>query len=135
MTRSMSWVHQLILSLPLCIVAFSLCGCSNEQDPAILKTDSPNAAWQEGNAEADRDIKAGVLRIKIYGLADPPGDDKYQRLLKDRLGVELDRVAHCCVTEDQVQSVRGYNERMTAVIEQRFGQGTLARIKKEAYGW
>jgi hypothetical protein len=133
-TRSMSWMRQLILSLPLCVVAFLPCGCSKEQDPAILETDSRSAAWQEGKAEADRDIKAGVLRIKIYGLPGP-GEAEYQQLLKERLGVELARVAGCCVTVDLTESVRGYNERMTAMIEQRFGQGALTRIEKEAYGW
>ena len=66
-----------------------------------------------GAAEAERDIAAGVLRLKTYGLPAHWFSD-YQNLIKSRLGVEIKPVAGCLVTENLTKNVGGYNRRMNA---------------------
>jgi len=86
---------------------------------------------EAGAAEAERDIAAGVLRLKSYGLpAHWFGD--YARLMQSRLGVEIKPVAGCVVTTSLVRNVQGYNKRMTEEIIRRFGPGAQDKIITEA---
>ncbi len=86
---------------------------------------------EAGAAEAERDIAAGVLRLKTYGL---PAHwyFKYQELMKSRLGVEIKPVAGCVVDESLRGNVTGYNRRMNAEIARRFGAGAQDKIVAEA---
>ena len=61
-----------------------------------------------------------------------PWDADYGRLLQDRVGVRLDRVAGCVVTSELVNEANGYNRVMQAEIERRYGAGILERLMKEA---
>jgi hypothetical protein len=73
-----------------------------------------------GAAEAERDIAAGILRLKTYGLPAPWFVD-YQNLMKSRLGVEIKPVAGCVVTDYLTKNAGGYNRRMNEEIARRFG--------------
>ncbi len=84
-----------------------------------------------GAAEAERDIAAGVLRLKTYGLpAHWFGD--YSSLMQSRLGVEIRPVAGCVVTESLVRNVQGYNKRMNEEIASRFGPGAQDKVVADA---
>src|SRR5437016_6143300 len=60
-----------------------------------------------GLAEARRDIAAGKLRLKTYGLPRDYGRPEvecglYEKVAKERLGLEMERIAECVVTESLV---------------------------------
>jgi hypothetical protein len=88
-------------------------------------------AWQ-ASADAGRDIDQGTLRLKTYGLP-PRGESEYARLLEERYGVELNRVAGCAVMEPTIEYVRHYNNRMIREMERRHGPIDLGALRDEAY--
>jgi hypothetical protein len=88
-------------------------------------------ARREGEAEAERDIQAGSLKLKTCGYP-APWASEWARLLEDRLGVEEECVAGCCVTEELVANIRGYDGRMEREIKRRFGNTALYDIAAEA---
>jgi hypothetical protein len=86
---------------------------------------------EAGAAEAERDIAAGVLRLKTYGLPAHWYDD-YQKMMKSRLGVEIKPVAACVVTSTLTRNVGGYNRRMEEEITRRFGAAAHDQIVAQA---
>jgi hypothetical protein len=104
-------------TLVLATLLLSVLGCNN---PAA-----------KGEAEAERDIAAGTLKIKTYGLP-VPWRPKAGQLLEDQLGVRLETVAGCVVTDELTENVRGYNSRMKREIAARFGPNAVDEIFKEA---
>jgi hypothetical protein len=84
-----------------------------------------------GAAEARKDIAAGKLRLKTYGL---PAHwfGNYSNLMKSRLGVETESVAGCVVNDGLIRNVAGYNARMEVEIDRRFGAGAHDKIVAEA---
>ena len=97
--------------------------------PPIARTASA-AAYAKGRSMAEADINERHLTLKGYGRREPWYDD-YARALKRRYGVELVAVAGCVVDGYLVSEVRGYNDVVTARIEQRFGRGVLDRLSRE----
>ncbi|MHC4428718.1 MAG: hypothetical protein ACYS0D_08950, partial [Planctomycetota bacterium] len=77
---------------------------------------------------AERDIAEGRLVVTIWGFPGP-ADHVYQKLLKERFGIEV-RMGGCVLPEDY--DPEHYNGRMLAEIERRFGQGILEETQKEA---
>lgn len=88
-------------------------------------------ARHEGRMEAERDIAAGDLRLRTYGLP-MSWDETLAKLLAERIGVEIDLVAGCLVTPELLAETTAYNETVEAEIARRFGAGTLKSIEKEA---
>ena len=84
-----------------------------------------------GAAEARRDIAAGKLRLKTYGLT-APWFGNYTNLMKSRLGVETVSVAGCVVDDGLIRNVAGYNARMENEVARRFGVGAHDKIVAEA---
>lgn len=72
-------------------------------------------------------LRAGQLRLKSTGFPSP-GRNAYGRLLQQRLGVKLEVVAGCAVDVAIAIKVEGYNQRMRAAIEWRFGPQALADV-------
>jgi hypothetical protein len=89
---------------------------------------SPEAA---GAADAERDIAAGVLRLKTYGLPSP-WFFEYAELMEARLGVEIQGVAGCDVDDGLRRRVAGYNRRVEREIRERFGPAAQETIEAEA---
>jgi hypothetical protein len=86
---------------------------------------------EAGAAEAERDIAAGVLCLKTYGLPAHWFFD-YSNLMKSKLGVEIRPVAGCLVDDTLVRNVGAYNRRMDTEINRRFGVGAQDKIFAEA---
>lgn len=88
-----------------------------------------------GRAEAKRDIAAGKLGIRMYGMY-PEWDPQLRALLQSRFGADLTYVLGCVVKSDEdreiLERARGYNEEMEREIERRFGVGALDNVRKEA---
>jgi hypothetical protein len=69
-----------------------------------------------GAAEAERDIKQGELKLKTFGYPSK-WRPLWVDLMKERLGVEVEAVAGCVVTEELAANVKGYNQRMKREID------------------
>jgi hypothetical protein len=88
--------------------------------------------WRSiGRKEAEADLSRGTLKLKTFGLPST-WYPNYEKLLKDRLGVELERIAACVVAPSAVDYAAGYNRRVEAEIERRFGAGALERVADRA---
>ena len=99
---------------------------------ALLGCSDQKAKWRsEGRSEAEKDLAAGQLRLKIYGLPFP-WDRKYREMAWERLGVELDFVAGCIVDDELVERVAGYNEPMQREIDRRHGPGAMDKLAEAA---
>jgi hypothetical protein len=92
----------------------------------------PKAKWRaEGRVEAERDIASEKLRLKGWGYP-APWSAMYKKMTKDELGVEVETVAGCVVTEEQDERWGGFNERMNEEVYRRFGPGALDKVAKKA---
>jgi hypothetical protein len=90
------------------------------------------AKWRaEGRAEAEQDLSAGKLRLKVYGLP-APWSRKYHESARKQRGVELVGVAGCLVSQELEERVAGYNEPMQQEIDRRFGPGALEELAATA---
>jgi hypothetical protein len=101
----------------LCVLALIALGCSSYESAGL--------------AEAERDIAAGTLRIKTYGLP-APWFTQYIDLMQSRLGVEVKPVAGCVVDDALTESVTGYNRRMMAEIARKFGPDAMSKVEQDA---
>jgi hypothetical protein len=88
-------------------------------------------AYRRGKAEARADILASRPRILTYGLPDPARPE-YAELLEQRLGVQLDPIAACLVTDEITGRAEGYDVVMIGHLEARHGRGILDRLWAEA---
>jgi hypothetical protein len=83
-----------------------------------------------GRAEAERDLAAGRLCIRSYGLP-PPWLGRYVARARADLGVEIEAVGGCEVDDAVVARAEGYNEIMSGELDRRFGPGALGRLTAE----
>jgi len=111
-----------ILVIVVALALTSLAGC-----------EAPKVKWRsEARAEeAERDIAAGKLCLKTYGLPEHRSR-KYYAMAKEKYDLDFDRVAGCFVDEQLVERVKGYNEPMLQEISRRFGPNALENLAKEA---
>lgn len=89
---------------------------------AVLFLGLQSPAAVEGQQEARRDIAAGKLILRAYGLMGPSA---YPKILQEKYGIRLERVAGCVVDANMVAKTGAYNAVMKAEIEKRFGRGVL----------
>jgi len=87
---------------------------------------APAAPCEIGCAEARRDLRLGLLRLKGYGLASRPSRP-YTEGLRTPVEVPVQAVAGCVVTEELIEQVRGYNAVMETEIQRHIRNGTLDR--------
>ena len=84
-----------------------------------------------GSSEARADLASDHLELRCYGLR-ADDDGVYGRLLQDRLGVSLQVVGGCLVSQELIDETKAYNRIMTDEIERRFGKGILDDLAEEA---
>ena|SRR5436190_3062561 len=94
-------------------------------------TTPSNPAFEAGIAHAQADIANGVLAIEHAGWP-MRYDQEYVRLMKQKYGIEVRRVADCVVHEDVEEHMRGYNKVAEAEIERRFGKDCLSQAEHQA---
>jgi hypothetical protein len=88
--------------------------------------------WQsQGRADAERDIEAGKLGQRTFGLSGPD-TWKYRDMAKAKYGIEFEVVAGCAVDERTIARTKGYNEVMDREIERRYGRDALTKLSDEA---
>jgi hypothetical protein len=86
-----------------------------------------------GEVEAERDLKAGKMRLRFKHRGGEPSWFKgYSKLLNDRCGVETVLMPDGGPIAGLHPDDREYNEVMTAAVEKKHGVGVLERLKAEA---
>ncbi len=88
-----------------------------------------------GRAEAERDIAAGTMKLKIYGyMAGFRDVDRVARVnLRDQLGLELEAVNQCLIDRELAERADGYNDRIQQEVEARHGVGAIEQVWVEAW--
>lgn len=113
-------------------------------DLVLSSSDSPSAQtlgvhvpfydirdYADGKREALRDLDAGKLVLKTYGM--PSGSRRtYADIIRSEYGIELWAVAGCVVSQELVENARGYNEVMMLAIDDRFGAEVLDSASRRA---
>jgi hypothetical protein len=94
-------------------------------------TDYSRREAAKGRSDARNDLRAGKLANEGFGLP-ASWASTYDRLLRQRYGVESRSVAGCVVTSEIVGHAVGYNEVMDAEIKRRFGADVFERTAAEA---
>lgn len=116
---------QPILIVLWAAIMLALPACANQSvestphTPTVVFADLKGPI-PDGTETAEKDIAAGVLRLKGYGLVTWRAE--YARLLYEEHRIECQIVADCIVTWELVQHVDGYNKRMKEEIASRFGE-------------
>jgi hypothetical protein len=107
-------------------------------DPPDPSQEPVLASRGRGQVDADRDIKAGKLRLRFRhgrGKFDPPAwFAKYRQLLAEQCRVEVDGKPEAGPIHGLHPDDREYNEVMTVEIEKRHGAGIVERLRKQAGG-
>ncbi|MDQ3313885.1 MAG: hypothetical protein M3505_04535 [Verrucomicrobiota bacterium] len=87
-------------------------------------------AHRAGHAQAENDLRAGVLAVETYGFPMPP---EYAQILRDRYHIELRSIAgDTDVTARVLGHAQGYNELSKAEVRRRFGGGVLEAAADES---
>jgi hypothetical protein len=106
-------------------VGLTACGILQAETPAS------GAAIALGEKEAKNDLGQGKLAVESYGKP-VIFRETYQKLLKQRYGIEVRTVAGCAVDDQIAGHAEGYNKAMNAEIQKRFGADVFERTLKEA---
>ncbi len=99
--------------------------------PAAEQIPAKDDPKRRGEDDARKAIAANKLVLKTWGLRRERGEI-YDQVLKERLGVDSERVADCEVDSDLWEYARAYNRLMQEEIGRRFGQGALDQVAREA---
>jgi hypothetical protein len=89
------------------------------------------AACKAGRTEAEKDLRAGWLRIETYGFPTPP---EYSKILQERYGIEVKPImGDTGITPEVIGHAEGYNEKAEAEVKRRFGNRVLQEAEEEAF--
>jgi hypothetical protein len=88
-------------------------------------------AGTRGKLVARYDVRCNHFYILAYGLA-PPERAEYARLLKERYGIELRKVADCIVSESLVSYVNEYDNVSVAAAINKFGHDVFEECWRDA---
>ena len=120
-------------ALALAMLSFAGCSRITQRAHDFLAPLTWTAAYRQGRSEANFDLMAGHLRYRTYGMpTEWDGPDLYAQHLLNDYNIELVNVAGCEVNDDLFNRTRGYNETALPVIEARYGNGVLERVRKQA---
>ncbi|OYW75039.1 MAG: hypothetical protein B7Z37_15345 [Verrucomicrobia bacterium 12-59-8] len=113
-----------LLKMALGVGVLALCACSPSHGSWLAEI--------QGRADARKDLKAGKLRVETMGGPPAPWEGTYERLMKERYGIEFQWVADCVVSDRVISHAKGYNGIMGAEIARRFGDDALKKTAEEA---
>ncbi|HKV91594.1 MAG TPA: hypothetical protein VJW20_03485 [Candidatus Angelobacter sp.] len=91
----------------------------------ILMLVGLSMAWDASAATRGRmlarfDLSQGRYQLLAYGST-PPEREEYARLLKQRYGIEVEKVADCLVSQPLVDYVDAYNSITVPAAQAKFG--------------
>ncbi|HZP59544.1 MAG TPA: hypothetical protein VFB27_04410 [Opitutaceae bacterium] len=86
---------------------------------------------RDGKKEAQDDIARGTPKLKLYGLE--VGDfDERAAVFRRRLGVELDPIAGCIVSDPLVKYADAYNAEVRRFLAAKFGPNAFDDVERES---
>ena len=89
----------------------------------LAAVSSQRSPYQDGRAQAQKDLQKGVLKIKSLGRL-TTAHISYAKLLKEQYAIEF--VDYGCIgTADLSETIRGYNDVSEVEIQKRYGSGVL----------
>ena len=80
-----------------------------------------NEFYQKGEKEALEDIKADKLKLKTLGLK-VGWFREWQEILWKEHEIQIDIIAGCMVSDEEIDYANGYNSISEAEIKKRFGE-------------
>jgi hypothetical protein len=117
--------------LRLCICAFLLVPTARADNEHAPSSTYNEEAYQQGRADALRDLAKGVLAYETFGLPKPDFSE-YQQVLLERYKIELRPIAGCVVDSRILGHSYGYNQIMGPEIERRYGDRVWDQAEAEA---
>jgi hypothetical protein len=81
---------------------------------------------RDGKAEAEQDIARGVLKWKVWGRVSD--FETRQKILKEKLGVEVDWFADCEVTDAVAHYAARYNSTVRSHLVSTLGAPVVAGV-------
>lgn len=125
------------LNLLLILVAVIGVGCRQpSQSPTVSSTVPSGKShtideYKRGKQEAHRDLKAGKMMVKTFGLPQP-WIGTYRDILRSQYGVEDEAIAGCIVDDGILDYSRGYNEVSKAFIQKNYKMDIFEKAAEEA---
>jgi hypothetical protein len=113
----------------LLLTAMTLAGCAHDAD---YEESYSKSAYHKGRADARSELSKGVLAIESFGLP-PPWVRLYEKILKERYGIEDRTVAGCMVNDEIIGHAKGFNEVMEREIKKRWPEDVFEQASIEAH--
>ena len=119
------------------LIAILSAGCSQSQTKSAntSEKEAQNAGLSneksaaDGKADAEADLKKGVLKIWTMPLPSPPWAAKHFQICKDN-GITLKSTK--TVAAFKTEYIAAYNQRMTTEIDKKFGPGFIQKLESES---
>jgi len=131
--RASGWLTLVLAGLALATGLALALGPLDAPAPMTLGATNPRRGWppvgasERGADEARRDLALGRPRILTWGHPSARRGE-YAELLQERLGVELDPIAGCDVSDADIARARGYNAVVTSRLEASHGHDVLDKL-------
>ena len=90
------------------------------------------SAYRAGEAQAKKDVAAGILVIETYGFG-AGGGPEVGRILRERYQIEIKAISGCIVDEIILGHAAGYNSVSEHEIDRRFGKERVEAARAEGY--
>lgn len=107
-------------------VAWVVAGSSFFSEGLVSQAEMYSYDSRDGKKEAEQDIERGVLKWKRHGLI--YDFEAEQKIVREKLGVEIDWFAGCLSTEGIEAYARSYNATMRAHLVARFGSPLVSGV-------
>jgi hypothetical protein len=85
----------------------------------------------QGRLKARLDLSLGRHVVLGYGLP-PPGRPEYERLLRERYGIEFRSIAACIISQEEREYADAYNAVSTEAAIRKFGRDIFLETAAEA---
>jgi hypothetical protein len=113
----------------LLLTAMTLAGCAHDAD---YEESYSKSAYHKGRADALSELNKGVLAVESFGL--PPAWVRlYEKILKEKYGIEDRTVAGCMVNDEIIGHAKGFNEVMEREIKKRWTEDVFEQASNEAH--
>ena len=87
-------------------------------------------------ADAEQDFSNNVYQIKIWGLGRAiDGRSIEEQYLMTQYGITYQRVAGCIVSKDQMTAWKTYNDKMKALLEEKYEVNRFDDLIRKAMVW
>lgn len=122
-----TWTKHIVACFTSLVTLLLFLGCTAQTNSAAVGDHS----HRNGKADAQKDIEAGHLYLKAYGLPHP-ATEQYAALLQKDLNVTYQQVGGCMVDQTLTKYANDYNEVILAYIAKKHGPNAIMDIWNKA---